>query len=620
MRKWLIGLFRNHNTNDVTDGGMKAEEKECAAPGDTRETEAAEELQTALEESPETGNADAQPNKIFLKRNKFPRQRKPWSVRKKTIVFACIGTAAALLIAGGAWALTIISDPLAQFTAPANTESSAHTGTAQAGIEAGGEATPTATVDPEDLLLSEADLSILSENFINIMLIGVDRSEERESDGWKGKTDFHADVMIVLTINRETGQVSMISLPRDTYAKIPGVGGIYKLNASLNCGGGWCEEGFEKVCQAAQWMLGGSGGEDDPIQIDYYFAVDMNAVKGLVDNIGGVDYDLDISFSIQGRSYTRGDGVHMDGQAVLDYLRVRKEAHGGTEGIASEDADGETGDMNRVNRQKKMLVAIFEKIKDNGLLPSIPGLIAAFDGNLAYNMSVGQIAALAYYALSVDPDTIRMYSMSGAYVTVITGDSFYYPLAFTFTNQSNRIKIISEVYGVEVKNRSSHTLNSLRLLWGKLQAKQYAKAVKPILSKAKEMLDESAEPTPEPTPSASQEPTETPSSDPPASSGMPAMSETADEAATLARAGVKAGGNQQVGDEERAFYNQVYDEYQKALNWDSYSSGKDLLDLLAQLRTDTIALCDMLGISQPSGDSWHYDFVNKYNDIYVDMR
>ena len=58
--------------------------------------------------------------------------------------------------------------------------------------------------------------------------------------------------MIVLSINTKTKKVDLISLPRDTYANIPGVEGIYKLNASIDCGGGWpTAEGFEKVCEAA---------------------------------------------------------------------------------------------------------------------------------------------------------------------------------------------------------------------------------------------------------------------------------------------------------------------------------------------------------------------------------
>jgi anionic cell wall polymer biosynthesis LytR-Cps2A-Psr (LCP) family protein len=85
-----------------------------------------------------------------------------------------------------------------------------------------------------------------------------------------------------LSENTETGDVHLISLPRDTYAKIPGVSGIYKLNASIDCGGGWpTQSGFEKVCEAASWMLGG-------IPVEYYYAVDMSAFKELVDSIDGV--------------------------------------------------------------------------------------------------------------------------------------------------------------------------------------------------------------------------------------------------------------------------------------------------------------------------------------------
>ena len=56
-------------------------------------------------------------------------------------------------------------------------------------------------------------------------------------------------------------------------------------------------------------MIGG-------IAVDYYYAVDMGAVKGLVNTIGGVDFDIDIGFDLQGREYKKGL-QHMDGQAVF---------------------------------------------------------------------------------------------------------------------------------------------------------------------------------------------------------------------------------------------------------------------------------------------------------------
>ena len=210
--------------------------------------------------------------------------------------------------------------------------------------------TSTPTPDPFSVLEQPSEL-VLPQNVVNVMLIGADYAEERES--WHGKdglTAAHADVMIVLAINFDENRADLISLPRDTYTLVPGVSGIYKLNASLDCGGGLLAEngaGFLKVCETASYLLGG-------IPVNYYYAVTMPAVKQLVDAIGGVDFNLDISFTMQGRTYYEGR-QHMNGQAVLDYLRVRKEASG--------LKPSERGDAQRVKRQKKMLIAIFNQLK-----------------------------------------------------------------------------------------------------------------------------------------------------------------------------------------------------------------------------------------------------------------
>ena len=184
---------------------------------------------------------------------------------------------------------------------------------------------PSPTVDPYEELIQKADTSMMH-NIVNIMLIGVDYEEARTQKGWSGKSGnaFHSDVMIVCAVNFDENRVDLISIPRDTYGKIPGVSGIYKLNASLNCGtdgtnyGIDCKngEGFEKVCETAEWMLGG-------INVDYYYAVTMESVKELIDAVGGVEYDLEGDFDNGGRYYKKGL-QHMDGQACLDYMRTAR--------------------------------------------------------------------------------------------------------------------------------------------------------------------------------------------------------------------------------------------------------------------------------------------------------
>ena len=83
--------------------------------------------------------------------------------------------------------------------------------------------TPEPTPDPYEVLYNKADTTMMKD-IVNILLVGVDYSTERET--WSGKKEWHSDVMIVLAVNFEENRADLISLPRDTYAKIPDVKGI----------------------------------------------------------------------------------------------------------------------------------------------------------------------------------------------------------------------------------------------------------------------------------------------------------------------------------------------------------------------------------------------------------
>ncbi len=363
---------------------------------------------------------------------------------------------------------------------------------------------PTSTPLPYEKLYSMADTSMMKD-IVNILLIGVDFSEERLT--WNGKKEWHSDVMMVLSVNFDENRADLISLPRDTYADIPGVDGIYKLNASLNCGGGLYKDdgsvnpaALEKVCESAEWMLGG-------IPVDYYYAVTMTSLKSLVDAFGGLDYDLDISFKIQGRSYVKGL-QHMDGQAVLDYCRVRKAGNG----LSAADV----GDANRVNRQKRILVAFFEHMKKNNLIVRIPDVIDAFKGELFTNCTPSQTAALAAFAYNLNREDIGMYSMGGSQASLFQWN-------FVFTDQANRVDIIQKVYGVAAKQYRQYTLKYGRYRWCSMLYDQYIDLCDPLRKYVQKLIDAddllpeftaSPEPTEAPTDVPTNEPTEEPSKAP----------------------------------------------------------------------------------------------------------
>ncbi|MDO4565685.1 MAG: LCP family protein [Clostridia bacterium] len=359
--------------------------------------------------------------------------------------------------------------------------------------------TPTPTIDPFVTLQEQADTSMMKD-IVNILVIGVDADEYREtSSEWNGKSEWHSDVMLVIAVNFEDMCVDMISLPRDTYANIPDVKGIYKLNAAINCGGGYMNDdgtvnyaGFEKVCEAAEWMLGG-------IPVDYYYAVNMDTVKALVNEIGGIEYEIEGYFDIGGRFYEPGL-QHMDGQAVLDYMRVRKKSSNTVQWTIS------TSDTNRVNRQKQMLVALFQKMKNENLITNIPGIVSAFSGRLFTNCTAGQTAALATFAYQLDPANIRMHTMGG-------NSGSYFGWNFVFTNQANRVELINQVYGVKVSQYPQYTIQYGKYRWGTMLEEHYLDLCKPLTEYVQKLIDADdllPEFTPEPSASVSPSPSISP--------------------------------------------------------------------------------------------------------------
>ena len=544
------------------------------------------------------------------------KPKKAWSTRK-TVIVAIAGALALILIGVAAWIWSILNDPLAQFSNVAEqfTPPPSAAAEPEPNADEPGEPEPdaTPTLDPYEVLLSQADTGFLKD-IVNIMLIGVDHSVERET--WRGKKAFHADVMIVLAINKNTGEVNLISLPRDTYAQIPGVKGIYKLNASLDCGGGWPSEangystsGFDKVCEAATWMLGG-------IPVKYYYAVDMNAVKGLVDAIGGVqNFEIEEDFTMQGRSYKKGVQPHMNGQAVLDYLRVRKNI-------------SESGDLNRINRQKKMLVAIFDKIKKEGLLVKIPSIIEAFDGNLYTNTTLAQTAALAAYAYNVEPASIGMYSMGGHYRNIFNWN-------FVLTDQKARVKLIKDIYGVDVEEYKDYTSSAAQTRWEKMRAPVIKERAEAALAKVKAKLDADAAlptPTPVPTPVPSTEPAPNPpesaETTPPATSdggsaegvsvGIRPLSVNNPVLSAIALTGETQYRKYMPDGPVWALYNKAVAECAALGTQKSTDALKAAND---QLIADVQSLCSTLGISL-SSSYWrvNYESDKSFNEITVDFN
>ncbi len=561
------------------------------------------------------------PTDVFPSTQVRGKRRHPKKKKRALWVLMLVG-GILLLAVGGVFAYALLLDPSTQFSGEVQQNPTEVVAVVNPDETAAPNApTPTPTLDPYEVISAKADTSMM-QNIVNVLLIGVDYAEERET--WNGKHEYHSDVMMVMAINFDENRVDLISLPRDTYAKIPGVRGIYKLNASINCGGGFDAPngaGFLKTCEAASWMLGG-------IPINYYYAVTMPAVKELVNAIGGVDYNLELSFSMAGRNYEAGP-THLNGQGVLDYLRVRKVSTKG-------------GDLNRVNRQKDMLVALFESMQKQNLILKIPDILGSFEGQLFTNCTLGQTAALTKFAYTLDKNNIGMHTMGGSETNIFNWK-------FVITNQENRVDIVKDVYNIDVPRELEYTSDYAQYRWADVLATQYLDTTRPLVDfvsqeLAADDLLPTMEPTPELTPEITPEyftppPTEEPTPSPTVVTG-------ASNSGSNGFSVVRLSAQSPIREEEYQRYSLVSRElfndflmsldsleeaqaiarkeaqyYVSGKNNDLEQATQDVKDYSSHVKTNALQLALDFGYST-SQFAWTYwfDKDSSFNEVRVDFR
>ena len=122
----------------------------------------------------------------------------------------------------------------------------------------------------------------------------------------------------------------------------------------------------------------------------------------------------------------------MDGEGINDYMRARKNATAGT-----------PGDKGRMERCKKMLIALFQKVKSENMIGQIPSLLSAVNEGMYTNLSIQQILALGNLATGINVDRIGAYALDGK-VNIVLDWTFY------FIDQEYRIDLIRQLYGVVV--------------------------------------------------------------------------------------------------------------------------------------------------------------------------
>ena len=215
---------------------------------------------------------------------------------------------------------------------------------------------------------------------VTILLVGVDFAP--------GRTTRLTDTMVVATLDPESGEAAMISIPRDLYGVPLGDGRVYnaKLNSLM----------ATAAADRATYPLGGPAtlkaaiGDLLGTRIHYFAAIDIEGLRDVIDTLGGVTVTVERAINdpryqdtltLERGLYIEAGEQHLDGATALGYVRSRMSA-------------GEN-DFTRAERQQRLLAAIAGQLTAGNLLVTLPGLLDAVKGNVATDIPSSRISALA---------------------------------------------------------------------------------------------------------------------------------------------------------------------------------------------------------------------------------
>ena len=224
----------------------------------------------------------------------------------------------------------------------------------------------------------------------SILLMGVDS----EKDGLKKNSYANGDGLMLLTFNPETLNITMMSIPRDSYLPIA------------------CRDNTKNKLTHAGWfgtecMINTIENTFD-IDVNYYVKVNFKGVVSLVDNLGGVTVDVPKRLCTddsnrQGQICINGGIQTLNGEQALVLARNRY--------------DMAQGDIDRGYNQQILIKGVLNKMTEVRSVTTLLDLLETISNNLDTNLTTEEI--LSFYNIFKDILLSRKYQKTNDILNII---------------------------------------------------------------------------------------------------------------------------------------------------------------------------------------------------------
>ncbi len=202
-----------------------------------------------------------------------------------------------------------------------------------------------------------------------------------------------SDTNILVGFDAKNQAITCVSIPRDTGVYINGKS--RKINYAYNLGG------MEQMRQTVSDALG--------IPVDFSVEVNLKAFVKLVDEIGGVDFEVPLNMNYDDpyqdlHIHLQKGMQHLNGADALKVVRFRHNNDGSGYG---------TEDIGRIGTQQAFLKAVFQKMLANP--QKITAYAQIFSEYVKTDLAVSELAWFGQEALLMGMDKLSFSTLPGVW-------------------------------------------------------------------------------------------------------------------------------------------------------------------------------------------------------------
>lgn len=210
---------------------------------------------------------------------------------------------------------------------------------------------------------------------MNVLIVGVDKSK------------YLSDVIMVVRYDEENNKLMAMSIPRDTYVNYNGsrmlINSVYGVGKQRGGEGG----GINAISKTVTTLTG--------LPIHYYVQFEVGTFAKLVDQLGGVDFNVPQDMDYDDNSqdlhiHLKGGQQRLNGNDAESLVRFRGYPQ---------------ADLKRVEVQQELFKALLQQKLNANYVTKLPGIYNAVKGDVKCNMTLTDMLKYGKSMLKLNSST-----------------------------------------------------------------------------------------------------------------------------------------------------------------------------------------------------------------------